>query len=63
MLLPPEHRAAFRAAAGASADDDLWTRARAWALAMGLVFSATSADNPAYASMGARTLAAVLEDS
>jgi aminoglycoside phosphotransferase (APT) family kinase protein len=62
MLLPAEQRGTFRAAVGASADDDLWTRARAWALAMGLVFSATSADNPAYAAMGARTLAAVVDN-
>jgi aminoglycoside phosphotransferase (APT) family kinase protein len=62
MLFPPEHRDAFRAAAGAADDDHLWTRARAWGLALGLVLSADSADNPANAALGARTLAAVLSD-
>jgi aminoglycoside phosphotransferase (APT) family kinase protein len=61
MLLPHEHRAAFRASAGAE-DERLWTRARGWALALGLVTIASSADNPAYAAHGRRTLAAVLSD-
>src|SRR5690606_37558033 len=34
MLLPHEHRAAFRAAAGADDDVHLWSRARGWALAL-----------------------------
>ena len=62
MLLPHEHHDAFRAAAGAGGDDDLWTRARAWALALGLVLRADSADNPPYLALGTRTLAAVLTD-
>jgi aminoglycoside phosphotransferase (APT) family kinase protein len=64
MLLPAEHYGAFRAAyhvAGQDASsDDLWTRARGWALALSLVFLAHSADNPQLADMGQRTLSAVL---
>jgi len=61
MLFPPEVRPTFRAAAG-DVDDDTWRRAHGWALAFGLVLSATSADNPAYNALGRRTLAASLED-
>jgi aminoglycoside phosphotransferase (APT) family kinase protein len=61
MLLPHEHRAAFRSAADAD-DDDLWTRARGWALALGLVILAHSGDNPPYAALARRTLDAVLSD-
>jgi hypothetical protein len=64
MLLPAAARLAFRAAyAGASrhgANQDLWDRARGWALALALVFLAHSADNPMMARMGQQTLAAVL---
>jgi aminoglycoside phosphotransferase (APT) family kinase protein len=42
-------------------DDDLWRRARGWALAFGLVFSAHSDDNPLMASIGRRTLDVVLD--
>jgi aminoglycoside phosphotransferase (APT) family kinase protein len=62
MLFPPEHRATFRTAVGAGGDDHLWTRGRAWALAIGLALSAESADNPAYAALAARTLAAATTD-
>jgi CBS-domain-containing membrane protein len=61
MLLPHEHRAAFRAAAGAE-DEHLWTRARGWALALGLVILANSRDNPPYAALARQTLDAVLSD-
>jgi aminoglycoside phosphotransferase (APT) family kinase protein len=61
MLLPHEHRGAFRSAADAE-DDHLWTRARGWALALGLVILATSSDNPSYAALARRTLDAVLTD-
>jgi aminoglycoside phosphotransferase (APT) family kinase protein len=61
MLLPPEHRPAFRAAAGAG-DEHLWTRARGWALALGLVILASSSDNPTYAALARRTLDAVVTD-
>jgi aminoglycoside phosphotransferase (APT) family kinase protein len=50
----------FEAAYGRVGDRDLWRRARGWALAFGLVFSAHSADNPLMASIGDRTLDAVL---
>jgi aminoglycoside phosphotransferase (APT) family kinase protein len=62
MLLPHEHRAAFRAAAGADDDVHLWSRARGWALALGLVTIASSRDNPTYDRHGRRTLASVLSD-
>ena len=62
MLIPAEHRDAFRAAVGAGDDEHLWTRGRAWALAIGVSLLAASADNPAYAAMAERTLAAVLSD-
>jgi aminoglycoside phosphotransferase (APT) family kinase protein len=60
MLFPAEHRAAFRIAVGAGDDEALWTRGRAWALAIGLALSAESADNPTYSALAARTLDAVL---
>jgi aminoglycoside phosphotransferase (APT) family kinase protein len=64
MLLPAAARLAFRAAyAGArqhGANQDLWDRARGWALALALVFLAHSADNPMMAGTGQQTLAAVL---
>ena len=59
MLLPLEWHAAFRAAYG-SADEDLWRRARGWALALGAAFVANSADNPQLNRVGRRTLDAVL---
>jgi aminoglycoside phosphotransferase (APT) family kinase protein len=59
MLLRPEQHASFRTAAGA-ADDAVWARARGWALALGLVTWASSADNPPYAAHGRRTVAAAL---
>jgi aminoglycoside phosphotransferase (APT) family kinase protein len=62
MLLPASARPTFRSAAGAHRplDDHTWARARAWALALGAVILANSADNPAYAGLGERTLAAAL---
>jgi aminoglycoside phosphotransferase (APT) family kinase protein len=62
MLLSPEHRPVFRTAAGAGDDEDLWTRARGWALALGLVILASSRDNPPYEALARRTLDAVLTD-
>ncbi len=65
MLLPADARRGFRAAyAGSSehgAAEDLWDRAKGWALALALVFLAYSADNPMMAGIGAQTLAAVLD--
>jgi hypothetical protein len=51
MLFPPEVRPMFRSAAG-GADDDTWTRARGWALSLGLAYLANSADNPMLARIG-----------
>lgn len=62
MLFEGDDRAAFRTAAGARRpiDDATWRRARAWAIAVGLAISASSADNPSYARLGARTIEAAL---
>jgi len=61
MLFPPEVRPVFRSAAG-GADDDTWTRARGWALSLGLAYLANSADNPTLERIGNRTLEAALTD-
>lgn len=58
MLLPADCHPAFQASAGAS--DTSWARATGWALALGLVYLAHSADNPQLAAVGRRTLRAVL---
>jgi aminoglycoside phosphotransferase (APT) family kinase protein len=64
MLLPAEHHHAFqnayRAAAARPADDACWARAKGWALVLGLVCLAHSADNPLIAGIGRRTVVAVL---
>ena len=65
MLLPAEHHEAFRAAYAAASQHgapggSLWDRARGWALVLGLVFVAHSADSPELAAVGERTLRAVL---
>jgi hypothetical protein len=49
--------------AGAEPDEDTWTRAQAWALHLALAFLANSADNRTMASIGRRTLDAVLADA
>ena len=59
MLLPLQWHDTFRAAYGGVAGD-LWRRARGWALALGVVFLAHSADNPQIRGIGQRTVAAVL---
>jgi aminoglycoside phosphotransferase (APT) family kinase protein len=58
MLLAADWHRAFRDSAGAS--DASWARATGWALALGLVYLAHSADNPQLAAVGRRTLRAVL---
>lgn len=58
MLLPADCHQVFRDSAGAS--DASWARATGWALALGLVYLAHSADNPQLAAVGERTLSAVL---
>jgi hypothetical protein len=65
MLLPAEchedFRGAYAGAGGAGgADGGTWTRARGWALVLGLACLANSADNPLIASVGERTIRAVL---
>ena len=64
MLLPADYHGAFqsayRGAGQDAASDDIWTRARGWALALTLAFLAHSADNPQLADIGQRTLSAVL---
>src|ERR1700722_5070144 len=66
MLLPAschgEFRAAYAAAGRGTLTDAVWARGRGWALNMGLVFLAWSADNPRLHAAGRRTLAAVLAD-
>jgi aminoglycoside phosphotransferase (APT) family kinase protein len=60
-LLPPDARPTFRHAAG-DIDDATWTRARGWALAIGAACLASSTDDAMIASIGRRTLDAVLTD-
>jgi aminoglycoside phosphotransferase (APT) family kinase protein len=65
MLLPPSVRSTFRAAARGefdSLDDDTWTRARGWALALGLAYLAASRDDEAMGALGRATIDAVLND-
>jgi hypothetical protein len=63
MLLPLELHGAFRdayQAAGGTADEVLWRRARGWALNLAIAMLAHSADNPLIHGIGDRTLRAVL---
>lgn len=62
MLLPLSCHGEFWAAYG-EADDTLLARARGWALRLGLVFLAFSADNPRMLAIGERTLDRVLRES
>jgi aminoglycoside phosphotransferase (APT) family kinase protein len=66
MMLPAKHHDAFRHtyrnAASHTADDDIWVRARGWALTLSLAFLAHSADNPQLSQIGHRTIGAVLAD-
>jgi aminoglycoside phosphotransferase (APT) family kinase protein len=61
MLFTPDTRLVFRAAAG-HVDDATWSRARAWAVALGLAYLANSADNPSFAGLGRRVVNAALRD-
>jgi aminoglycoside phosphotransferase (APT) family kinase protein len=67
MLLPLEDHAGFRAAYAAAGSGpvsaDTWARARGWALNLGIVLLAWSADHPQLTAIGRRTLAAVLADN
>jgi aminoglycoside phosphotransferase (APT) family kinase protein len=64
MLLPAEchdaFRMAYQAAGGYAEGDEIWVRARGWALVLSLAFLAHSADNPQMAEIGHRTITAVL---
>lgn len=62
MLFDPVDRARCWSAYGAS-DEALVARARGWALALSLVYLASSADHPVLAAIGHRTLDAVLADA
>ena len=69
-LLPGKHHDAFRNAYASTVGEDTaghdaagaggWARARGWALALGLMYLAFSADNPLLAGIGQRNLDAVL---
>ena len=66
MLLPEKVRPVFwdqyRSGVPTVLDAGLWARAKGWALALGLVFLAHSADNPQLLAVGERTLREVLAD-
>jgi aminoglycoside phosphotransferase (APT) family kinase protein len=68
MLLPTDGHASFWSAYQAAVgtrdgriDNALRARAKGWALNLGIVFLAHSADNPVLREIGRRTLSAVLE--
>jgi aminoglycoside phosphotransferase (APT) family kinase protein len=60
MLLPPDARPVFQAAA--AADDLTWARARGWALTLALAYVGGSQSTPDFVALGHRTLEAVLAD-
>ena len=64
MLLPAAYhyvfQNAYRVAAAYAPDDACWARAKGWALALGVVCLAHSADNALIAGIGQRTVTAVL---
>lgn len=62
LVLPPDARPAFRAAAGARRpiDDATWSRARAWAIALGVAYQHGDA---VVSAIGARAVAEALADS
>lgn len=63
MLFTPDDRWVFRsAAATGGVDGDTWSRARGWALSLGVAILANSADNPPYRELARRTIEAVLAD-
>ncbi len=61
MFFDRDARAVFRSACGPR-DEATWQRAHGWALALGLVIAAHSADNPPYAALARRTIAAALAE-
>ncbi|MGI8793873.1 MAG: aminoglycoside phosphotransferase family protein [Acidimicrobiales bacterium] len=62
MLLPTEHHATFREAAGAD-DESLWRRGRGWALTHAVATLSNSADNPLMRQMSEATLTRVLPEA
>jgi aminoglycoside phosphotransferase (APT) family kinase protein len=64
MLLPPEHREALFTAAGRHrsnpADEEMWRRARGWALAIGVAVVALGQEGNPLAELGKKTIAAAL---
>jgi aminoglycoside phosphotransferase (APT) family kinase protein len=66
MLLPPRahgvFRSAYEAIGNGMIDDAMWSRARGWAIALGVMFLAHSADNPQLHAVGHRAVHAALGD-
>ena len=63
LMLPPPARSIFLASGRGqfnATDDDTWTRARGWALAMGLAYLASSRDDEAMGALGRAVIDAVL---
>jgi aminoglycoside phosphotransferase (APT) family kinase protein len=64
MLLPPEHRQTLFAAAGRNrsnpADDQMWHRARGWALSIGVAMVALGQHGNPMAELGRKTIACAL---
>lgn len=65
-MLPPAVRSIFMASGRGqlfnATDDDTWTRARGWALALGLAYLAGSRDDEAMAALERAVIDAVLHD-
>ena len=64
MLLPPEHREPLFAAAGRDRsnelDEQVWKRARGWALAIGVAVVALGQEGNPLAELGRRTIESAL---
>ena len=64
MLLPPEHRQTLFAAAGRNrsnpSDDQMWRRARGWALSIGVAVVALGQDGNSLAELGRKTIESAL---
>ncbi len=61
MLLDTEYRSEFRASYG-EVSDATWSRAKGWALAVGVACIANSSDNPTIAKVGFDTYRRVMSD-
>jgi aminoglycoside phosphotransferase (APT) family kinase protein len=66
MLLPPEHRQTLFTSAGRSRsnerDEEVWRRARGWALALGVAYLAHAADDDPLAELARKTLESALSN-